>query len=66
MLINGIKGKKIPQKFWNQSFTTFPGGNKYVSSSNHTSINPRININLATFEEIVEFLEQYDQQQIIL
>ena len=61
MLINGIKEKNIPQKFWNQSFTTFPVGNKYVSSSNHTSINPRININLATFEEIVEFLEQYDQ-----
>ena len=61
MLINGIKEKNIPQKFWNQSFTTFPVGNKYVSSLNHTSINPRININLATFEEIVEFLEQYDQ-----
>jgi len=62
MLINAIKGKNIPQKFWDQSFTTFPVGNKYVSSSNHTSIYPRININLATFEEIVEFLEQYDQQ----
>jgi len=62
MLINAIKEKNIPQKFWDQSFTTFPVGNKYVSSSNHTSIYPRININLATFEEIVEFLEQYDQQ----
>ena len=62
MLINTIKEKNIPQKFWDQSFTTFPVGNKYVSSSNHTSIYPRININLATFEEIVEFLEQYDQQ----
>ena len=62
MLIKAIKEKNIPQKFWDQSFTTFPVGNKYVSSSNHTSIYPRININLATFEEIVEFLEQYDQQ----
>ena len=62
ILINAIKEKNIPQKFWDQSFTTFPVGNKYVSSSNHTSIYPRININLATFEEIVEFLEQYDQQ----
>ena len=62
MLIKAIKGKYIPHKFWDQSFTTFPVGNKYVSSSNHTSIYPRININLATFEEIVEFLEQYDQQ----
>ena len=62
MLINAIKEKNIPQKFWDQSFTTFPVGNKYVSSSNHTSIYPRININLATFEEIVKFLEQYDQQ----
>jgi len=62
MLINIIKEKGIPKTFWAESFTTFPVGNKYVTSSNHTSINPRININLATFEEIVEFLEQYDQQ----
>ena len=62
MLINIIKEKGIPKTFSAESFTTFPVGNKYVSSSNHTSINPRININLATFEEIVEFLEQYDQQ----
>ena len=61
-LINAIKEKKTPQKFWNDSFTTYPVGNKYVPSSNHTTVNPRININLATFEEIVEFLEQYDQQ----
>ena len=62
MLINIIKEKGIPKTFWAESFTTFPVGNKYVSSSNHTSINPRININLATFDEIVKFLEQYDQQ----
>ena len=62
MLVHAIKEKNIPQKFWEQSFTTFPVGNKYVSSSNHTSIKPRININLANSEEIVEFLEQYDQQ----
>ena len=62
ILINTIKERNIPQKLWDQGFTTFPVGDKYVSSSNHTSINPRININLATFEEIVEFLEQYDQQ----
>ena len=62
MLIKIIKEKGIPKTFWAESFTTYPVGNKYVSSSNHTSINPRININLATFEEIVEFLEQYDQQ----
>ena len=62
MLINIIKEKGIPKTLWADSFTIFPVGDKYVSSSNHTSINPRININLATFEEIVEFLEQYDQQ----
>ena len=62
ILINTVRERNIPQKFWDQGFTTFPVGDKYVSSSNHTSINPRININLATFEEIVEFLEQYDQQ----
>ena len=62
ILINTIKERNIPQKLWDQGFTTFPVGDKYISSSNHTSINPRININLATFEEIDEFLEQYDQQ----
>ena len=62
ILINTIKERNIPQKLWDQGFTTFPVGDKYVSSSNHTSIYPRININLATFEEIVEFLGQYDQQ----
>ena len=62
MLINIIKEKGIPKTFWAKSFTIFPVGEKYVSSSNHTSVNPRININLATFEEIVKFLEQYDQQ----
>ena len=62
ILINAIKEKNIPHKFWEHSFTTFPVGSKYVASSDHTSINPRININLAIFEEVVEFLEQYDQQ----
>ena len=62
MLVHAIKEKNIPLEFWDQNFTTYPVGKKYISSFNHTSIKPRININLATFEEIVEFLEQYDQQ----
>ncbi len=62
MLINSIKEKNVPKKFWDENFTIFPVGKKYIPSSNHTSVNPRININLANFEEIVEFLEQFDQQ----
>jgi hypothetical protein len=61
MLINGIENKRTPLELWDNSFTTYPVGNKYESFADHTSIKPRINVNLATYEEIVEFLEQFDQ-----
>ena len=60
-LISGVKGKRIPLDQWKKGFTTFPVGNKYETQADFSAIKPRINVNLATFEEIVEFLEQFNQ-----
>ena len=60
-LIRGVKGKRIPLDQWKKGFTTFPVGNKYETQADFSAIKPRINVNLATFEEIVEFLEQFNQ-----
>jgi len=38
-----------------------PVGNKYETQADFSKIKPRINVNLATFEEIEQFLEQFDQ-----
>ena len=60
-LISGVKGKRIPLDQWKKGFTTFPVGNKYETQADFSAIKPRINVNLATYEEVVEFLEQFDQ-----
>ena len=60
-LIKGIVDKKIPFKQWEREFTTCPVGNIYNPKENFSTIKPRINVNLATFEEIIEFLDQFDQ-----
>jgi hypothetical protein len=60
-LIRGVKDKRIPLSQWKKGFTTFPVGDKYKTQANFPEIKPRINVNLATFEEIVKFLEQFDQ-----
>ncbi|MDB3917433.1 type II secretion system protein GspK [bacterium] len=67
-LIRGVKGKRIPLDQWKKGFTTYQVGENYcqtinpcVPKYNHAEIKPRINVNLATFEEIVKFLEQFDQ-----
>ena len=60
-LISGVKDKRIPLDQWKKGFTTFPVGNKYETQADFSAIKPRINVNLATFEEIVEFLEQFNQ-----
>ena len=60
-LIKGVTDKNIPLAQWKKGFTTFPVGNKYETQANFTEIKPRINVNLATLEEIIEFLEQFDQ-----
>jgi hypothetical protein len=60
-LISGVKGKRIPLDQWKKGFTTFPVGNKYETQADFSKIKPRINVNLATFEEIEQFLEQFDQ-----
>lgn len=60
-LISGVKGKRIPLDQWKKGFTTFPVGNKYETQADFSAIKPRINVNLATFEEIEQFLEQFNQ-----
>ena len=60
-LISGVKGKRIPLDQWKKGFTTFPVGNKYETQADFSKIKPRINVNLATFEEIEQFLEQFNQ-----
>ena len=61
-LIRGVKDKSIPLSQWKKGFTTFPVGDKYdTTQADFSEIKPRININLAKFEEIVEFLKQFNQ-----
>ena len=61
LLIRGVKDKRISLAQWKKGFTTYPVGDKYETQVNFTKIKPRINVNLATFEEIVEFLKQFNQ-----
>ena len=61
-LISGVKGKRIPLEQWKNGFTTFPVGNKYETQADFSAIKPRINVNLATFKEIEQFLEQFNQR----
>jgi hypothetical protein len=60
-LIRGVKDKRIPLSQWKKGFTTFPVGDKYKKTTDFSEIKPRININLAKSEEIVEFLQQFKQ-----
>ena len=60
-LISAVKNKHIPFEQWKKGFTTFPVGKKYEMQADFSSIKPRINVNLATFDEIVKFLEQFNQ-----
>ena len=63
-LIRGINEKRIPLVQWEKGFTIFPVGNKYDAQANFSLIKPRINVNLATYEEIIEFLDQFDQNTV--
>ena len=60
-LIKGVRDKNIPLNQWKKKFTTYPVGDKYDPLGNFSEIKPRINVNLATYEELIEFLEQFDQ-----
>ena len=60
-LIDKIYKKKIPFILWEKEFTIFPVGQKYNPQENFSEIKPKINVNLATYDEIIEFLEQFDQ-----
>ena len=60
-LIHGIREKRIPLDFWKKYFTIYPVGTKFDPTEDFSLIKPRINVNLATYEEIIEFLAQFDQ-----
>ena len=60
-LIDRISKKKIPFRLLEKEFTTFPVGKEYNIQENFSEIKPRINVNLATYDEIIEFLEHFDQ-----
>jgi len=60
-LIRGVKDKRISLAQWKKGFTTFPVGDKYEIQADFSEIKPRINVNLATLDEIVEFLKQFNQ-----
>ena len=60
-LIHGIHEKRIPLDFWKKDFTIYPVGTKFDPTEDFSLIKPRINVNLATYEEIIEFLAQFDQ-----
>ena len=53
-LISSVKNKNIPFEQWEKRFTTFPVGNKYEMRADFSAIKPRINVNLATSEEIAD------------
>ena len=63
-LIGSISEKKIPYNLWEKEFTIYPVGNEYNPRENFSEIKPRINVNLANYEEIINFLENFDQNTI--
>ncbi len=60
-LIHGIHEKRIPLDFWKKDFTIYPVGTKFDPTEDFSLIKPRINVNLATYGEIIEFLARFDQ-----
>mgnify|MGYP001238205954 CR=1 FL=1 len=60
-IINRIRNNSFPMDQWEKRFTIFPVGQTYDVEADYSTIKPRINVNLATYEEIVEFLDQFDQ-----
>ena len=63
-LLKNISEKKIPFSLWEKEFTIFPVGDKYNPQENFSEIKPRINVNLATSDEIIYFLEYFDQNTV--
>ena len=61
-LIMGIRESGIPWESWERYFTTYPVGKPPEAGSPEGE--SRLNINLATEEEIIEFLNRFDQDRI--
>ena len=47
-----------------RKFTIFPVGDKYNPQENFSELKPRINVNLASSDEIIDFLEYFDQNTL--
>ena len=61
-LIIGFRESGIPWESWERYFTTYPVGKPPEAGSPEGE--SRLNINLATEEEIIEFLNRFDQNRI--
>ncbi len=61
-LIMGFRESGIPWESWERYFTTYPVGKPPEAGS--PTGESRLNVNLATEEEIIEFLNRFDQDRI--
>ncbi|MGA1153868.1 MAG: hypothetical protein ACO3YP_13770, partial [bacterium] len=61
-LIMGFRESGIPWESWERYFTTYPVGKPPEAGS--PAGEARLNVNLATEEEIIEFLNRFDQDRI--
>jgi hypothetical protein len=58
----GFRESGIPWESWERYFTTYPVGKPPEAGS--PAGEARLNVNLATEEEIIEFLNRFDQDRI--
>ena len=61
-LIMGFRKSGIPWESWERYFTTYPVGKPPEAGS--PAGEARLNVNMATEEEIIEFLNRFDQDRI--
>lgn len=61
-LILGFRESEIPWESWERYFTTYPVGKPPEVGSPEGEA--RLNVNLATEEEIIEFLQRFDQDRL--
>ncbi len=52
---------RLPDAFWLQHFTVYPVGDAWDPQQDAREVNARINVNLATSEEVEAFLNRFDQ-----
>jgi hypothetical protein len=61
-LIQGVRASGIQWESWERYFTVYPVGDRSAAPLEGEA---RINVNLATEAEIVEFLQRHDQQAVL-